>query len=265
MEYNFGTLDLGTYFFRPARVKHGHFTTMEGGATWLLRSDGELAQLVHPERVGALGRRGRQLRARRLADATSQSTADLGAVARTWRSDRDLEDLQRSVQFQWDQGADDAPYVQHGLGTDHSLVAIAKALDAASLQGGHSGDDHATTPRPRPRPRHDHARGHGHVHDGTVTTPRRRARADDEALGWADPALLEHRGRAHRRARAQLGRRPAVEVRRPVPRADPVQPAGPQPLEWPLGRRRHVAPPPLHSRHAVITREIPRSRAPFRA
>ena len=43
MEYNFGTLDLGTYFFRPARVKHGHFTTMEGGATWLLRSDGELA------------------------------------------------------------------------------------------------------------------------------------------------------------------------------------------------------------------------------
>lgn len=42
MEYNFGTLDLGTYFFRPARVKHGHFTTMEGGATWLLRSDGEL-------------------------------------------------------------------------------------------------------------------------------------------------------------------------------------------------------------------------------
>jgi hypothetical protein len=29
MTYNFGDLDLGTYFFRPARVKHGHFVAME--------------------------------------------------------------------------------------------------------------------------------------------------------------------------------------------------------------------------------------------
>ncbi|MGR6998925.1 DUF4437 domain-containing protein [Yinghuangia aomiensis] len=42
MSYNFGDLDPGTYFFRPARVKHGHFVAMEGGTTWLMRSDGEL-------------------------------------------------------------------------------------------------------------------------------------------------------------------------------------------------------------------------------
>ena len=43
MTYNFGYLDQGTYFFRPAKVKHGHFVS-EGprGACWLLRSDGEL-------------------------------------------------------------------------------------------------------------------------------------------------------------------------------------------------------------------------------
>ena len=37
MSYNFGDLSVGTYFFRPARVKHGHFVSLEGGATWLLR------------------------------------------------------------------------------------------------------------------------------------------------------------------------------------------------------------------------------------
>lgn len=43
MEYNFGRLDPGTYFFRPARIKHGHFISEEpDGATWLIRSDGEL-------------------------------------------------------------------------------------------------------------------------------------------------------------------------------------------------------------------------------
>jgi Domain of unknown function (DUF4437) len=43
MVYNFGDLDPGTYFFRPARVKHGHFISHEpDGAVWLIRSDGEL-------------------------------------------------------------------------------------------------------------------------------------------------------------------------------------------------------------------------------
>lgn len=43
MVYNFGVLDIGTYFFRPARVKHGHFISNEpDGCTWLIRSDGDL-------------------------------------------------------------------------------------------------------------------------------------------------------------------------------------------------------------------------------
>ena len=43
MVYNYGTLDEGTYFFRPARVKHGHFISNEpDGCTWLIRSDGDL-------------------------------------------------------------------------------------------------------------------------------------------------------------------------------------------------------------------------------
>lgn len=43
MVYNFGDLVTGTYFFRPAWVKHGHFISHEPeGCTWLIRSDGEL-------------------------------------------------------------------------------------------------------------------------------------------------------------------------------------------------------------------------------
>lgn len=43
MVYNYGDLLPGTYFFRPARVKHGHFLSGEpDGCTWLIRSDGDL-------------------------------------------------------------------------------------------------------------------------------------------------------------------------------------------------------------------------------
>ncbi len=42
MTYNFGLVDTGAYFFRPALVKHGHFIAHEGGTEWLIRSDGEL-------------------------------------------------------------------------------------------------------------------------------------------------------------------------------------------------------------------------------
>jgi len=43
MVYNFGDLTTGTYFFRPAWVKHGHFISHEpDGCAWLIRSDGEL-------------------------------------------------------------------------------------------------------------------------------------------------------------------------------------------------------------------------------
>lgn len=167
MEYNFGTLDLGTYFFRPARVKHGHFTTMEGGATWLLRSDGELVNWYTQRewlRWGGeavnYGPDGSRMR-------WSQSSHDLGSGP-TWRSERDLADLTTSTRFQQDQGIDDADYVQHGQGVDPSLVAIAKAIDIAQLQGGHSDHGHS----------HDHDHGHDH---------------DVPSADWgADPATLEH-------------------------------------------------------------------------
>lgn len=42
-EYNFGTMWPGTYFFRPALIRHGDFTaSTESGCTWLLRCDGDL-------------------------------------------------------------------------------------------------------------------------------------------------------------------------------------------------------------------------------
>jgi len=43
MVYNFGDLTTGTYFFRPAWLKHGHFISHEPeGCAWLIRSDGDL-------------------------------------------------------------------------------------------------------------------------------------------------------------------------------------------------------------------------------
>jgi hypothetical protein len=41
MAYNFGDIDEGTYCFRPAGVKHGHFIA-ETDIDWIIRSDGEL-------------------------------------------------------------------------------------------------------------------------------------------------------------------------------------------------------------------------------
>jgi hypothetical protein len=112
----------------------------------------------------------------------SQSTHDLGAGP-TWRSDADLRDLVNSAQWQRDQGNTDPGYVQQGQGTDHSLVAIAKALDAANLQGGHGGEHaHAHA--------HDHAHvpgEEGHVHYGAVDPARL------PATDWGrEPRLLEH-------------------------------------------------------------------------
>ena len=41
--YNFGTMWPGTYFFRPALIRHGDFTaSAEDGCTWILRCDGDL-------------------------------------------------------------------------------------------------------------------------------------------------------------------------------------------------------------------------------
>ena len=47
MEYNFGTATAGTYFFRPAKVKHGHFVAgEEKGTTMIFRLDGSLINWV---------------------------------------------------------------------------------------------------------------------------------------------------------------------------------------------------------------------------
>ena len=41
-DYNYGEMRPGTYFFRPAGVRHGDFTSGPEGTTWLLRCDGRL-------------------------------------------------------------------------------------------------------------------------------------------------------------------------------------------------------------------------------
>lgn len=45
MEYNFGVLEVDTYFYRPPWVKHGFFQTYPDGTTWFLRTDGELENI----------------------------------------------------------------------------------------------------------------------------------------------------------------------------------------------------------------------------
>lgn len=47
MVYNFGTLDPGAYFFRPAKVKHGHFVSgEERGWSGIFRLDGSLINWI---------------------------------------------------------------------------------------------------------------------------------------------------------------------------------------------------------------------------
>jgi len=47
MVYNFGTLNPGAYFFRPAKVKHGHFMAgEEKGWTGIFRLDGSLINWI---------------------------------------------------------------------------------------------------------------------------------------------------------------------------------------------------------------------------
>ncbi|NND54361.1 MAG: DUF4437 domain-containing protein [Gammaproteobacteria bacterium] len=50
LDYNFGALDPGTYFFRPAMVKHGHFVSgQERGWTGFFRLDGSLVNWITTE------------------------------------------------------------------------------------------------------------------------------------------------------------------------------------------------------------------------
>lgn len=41
-DYNYGKLTRGSYFFRPAGIRHGDFTAGPEGTTWILRCDGDL-------------------------------------------------------------------------------------------------------------------------------------------------------------------------------------------------------------------------------
>ncbi len=187
MEYNFGTLDLGTYFFRPARVKHGHFTTMEGGATWLLRSDGELANWYTQNEWVRWGGEGVNYGPEGLDDSPhpalrwSSSTHDL---AQPWRTDEDMRQLTASWQFQKDQDRYDAPVRHHGSGADRSAIAIAKALDAFNLQGGHGGHEGHSHDHD-----HDHSHDHadeGHTHSDEEHTHEPQAREMiDLDWGWS--------------------------------------------------------------------------------
>lgn len=163
MEYNFGTLEVGTYFFRPARVKHGHFTSQEGGATWLLRSDGELTNWYTQNEWVRWGGEAVNYGPDEGRMRWSQSSHDLAAHPPR-RSAKDIKELTESVEYQRSLGEPDAPYVPHGQGTDQSLIAIAKAMDAANLQGGHG-----------------HTHDHDHDHDHAI-----------EADWGAEVASLEH-------------------------------------------------------------------------
>lgn len=176
MSYNFGDLDAGTYFFRPARVKHGHFVAMEGGTTWLMRSDGELENWYTQNEWVRWGGDAVNYATDGGRMTWSYSSHDL-AGGRSWRSDDDLRVLHTALNFQKEQGAPDTDYVQHGTGPDRSLVAMAKAFDLARLSQGHGPEhDHDHDPD---EGAHATGQGPGHAHDHTT-------------LGWPAPGTLEH-------------------------------------------------------------------------
>ena len=186
MEYNFGTLDLGTYFFRPARVKHGHFTTMEGGATWLLRSDGELVNWYTQNEYVRWGGEAVNWGPEGSRMTTSQSTSDL-AGGRTWRSDARPR------------GPAALRPVPVGQRRRRRAVRPARARPRPQphrdrqgpRRGPPAGRPHRRRPRPRPRARPRPRPRPRHARTPRATTARRPRRADDE-LGWADPSTLEH-------------------------------------------------------------------------
>ena len=162
MEYNFGTLDLGTYFFRPARVKHGHFTTMEGGATWLLRSDGELANWYTQNEWVRWGGEGVNYGPEGLDESPHPAARwahSTHEMATPWRTDEDMRQMTASWQFQKDQGQYDDPVRHHGDGPNPSAIAIAKAMDALQPAGraqrSRPPDDHATTTTTRTHHTHE--------------------------------------------------------------------------------------------------------------
>lgn len=218
MEYNFGTLDLGTYFFRPARVKHGHFTTMEGGATWLLRSDGELKNWYTQNEWVRWGGDGVNYSPDGVIEEPhapvrhAHSTHDM---AEPWRTEEDMRQMNAAWQFQIDQGQNNTPVKHQGTGNDPSIVAIMKAMDAANLQGGH-GDDHGHS--------HDHDHDHDHSHDEGHSHEHAHAHdektAERESItlnwGWSGRDTEHPEDRTHADAH-NWGRKVAWKDGDPVP------------------------------------------------
>lgn len=159
--YNFGDTKPGVYFFRPARVKHGHFVTMEGGATWLIRSDGELQNWYSQNewvRWGAeavnYGPNGGRM-------TWSQSSHDLAQLPSP-RTTEDLNLLKKSVDYQRSLGNPDVDYLQHGEGKDKSLVALGLDHDHSHGEDDHDhGHAHAEWPDPRSLEHEDERTGEG--------------------------------------------------------------------------------------------------------
>lgn len=54
MDYNFGRMTPGTYFYRPPRIKHGNFRTGPNGFVFFCRDDGELVNLHTDEKGNAI-------------------------------------------------------------------------------------------------------------------------------------------------------------------------------------------------------------------
>ena len=161
MSYNFGDLSMGTYFFRPARVKHGHFVSLEGGATWLLRSDGELANWYSQNEWVRWGADAVNYGPDGSLMSYSQSSHNLGQVP-TWRSEHDLNNLRRSVEYQRSLGQPDVDYVQHGEGVDKSLAALGHSHDHSDEHG----HDHSHDEWPDPKTlEHPEERSDGAIHN----------------------------------------------------------------------------------------------------
>ncbi|MBX6748814.1 MAG: DUF4437 domain-containing protein [Micromonosporaceae bacterium] len=178
MTYNFGDLDPGTYFFRPARIKHGHFVADRGGTAWILRSDGQLRNWYSEQtwvRWGAVATNWATPQGGRIR--WSQSSHDL--ADQPWRNEFERESLQKSIAFQREQGDKVTDYREHGQGTDPSVLAMLKAMDAATLQGGH-GHSHD----------HEHSHSDEHSHDHDHSHDEAAAKVD-----WgADPRQYERTG-----------------------------------------------------------------------
>ena len=214
MEYNFGTLDLGTYFFRPARVKHGHFTTMEGGATWLLRSDGELANWYTQNEWVRWGGEGVNYGPNGLDESPhpaarwAHSTHDMAHAVAHRRghapADRRRGSSRRTRASTTPRSSTTAPAPTRPTSRSRrrSTRSTCRAATAAATR---------TTTTTTHDHDHSHDDDHGHSHDAG----RRR-------LGL-DRSRHRARRRAHRRARPQLGRRSQVEGGRPDPRPDPLE------------------------------------------